>query len=134
MQPIELDHIQLAAPQGCEAAARKFFGDLLGLAEIPKPEALRGRGGCWFRLGALQLHIGVEKDFRAATKAHPAFAVPDVEAMFERLAQAGVPCAWDETLDGVRRFYAADPWGNRLEFTERKRGAWDRSFAGAPTK
>ncbi len=114
----DIDHVQLAAPPGCEAAAREFFGCLLGLEEIEKPEALRSRGGCWFKLGPTQLHIGVERDFRPATKAHPAFAVRDVEALFALLSNAGVRCSWDNALDGVRRFYASDPWGNRLEFTE----------------
>lgn len=118
MPPLTIDHIQLAAPPGCEPAARKFFGEILGLEEIPKPEPLRSRGGCWFHLGHIQLQIGVEIDFRPAAKAHPAFAVADVAAMFETLQKAGVLCAWDEALDGIRRFYASDPWGNRLEFTE----------------
>jgi catechol 2,3-dioxygenase-like lactoylglutathione lyase family enzyme len=113
-----IDHVQIAAPKGCEAAARDFFGRLLGLEEIEKPEPLLGRGGCWFRAGSRQLHIGVEENFHPATKAHPAFAVSDIEALFSRLASAGIRCAWDEALGGVRRFYANDPWGNRLEFTE----------------
>lgn len=113
-----IDHIQIAAPTGCEQAAREFFGRLLGLEEIEKPEPLRSRGGCWFRVGSKQLHIGVEKDFRPATKAHPAFAVEDTDAVFKLLSEAGVKCVWDEALDDVRRFYANDPWGNRLEFTE----------------
>jgi len=115
---IEIDHVQIAAPAGCEPAAREFFGRLLGLDEIEKPQPLRSRGGCWFKVGSRQLHIGVEKDFRPTTKAHPAFAVDNVEELFERLSGAGVRCSWDEALGGVRRFYADDPWGNRLEFTE----------------
>jgi catechol 2,3-dioxygenase-like lactoylglutathione lyase family enzyme len=118
MQLIEIDHVQIAAPPGCEEAARDFFGRLLGLEEIEKPEPLRSRGGCWFKVGSRQLHIGVEKNFRPATKAHPAFAVSDIDKMFAALSAAGVACKWDETLGGVRRFYADDPWGNRLEFTE----------------
>ena len=118
MYLIEIDHVQIAAPQGCEDAARRFFGRLLGLEEIEKPEPLRSRGGCWFRVGSRQLHIGVEKDFRPATKAHPAFAVKHIEELCEALSKAGVRCAWDEALGGLRRFYANDPWGNRLEFTE----------------
>ena len=113
-----IDHVQIAAPPGCEAEARRFYCELLGLEEIEKPEALRSRGGCWFRVGALQLHIGVEADFRPAKKAHPAFTASDVEATFATLEQAGVRCVWDEEIGGVRRFYATDPWGNRLEFTE----------------
>jgi len=115
---IEIDHVQIAAPQGCEDAARHFFGRLLGLEELEKPEPLCSRGGCWFRVGSRQLHIGVEKDFRPATKAHPAFAVKRIEELFETLSEAGVKCAWDEALGEIRRFYANDPWGNRLEFTE----------------
>ncbi len=113
-----IDHVQLAAPKGCEAEARNFFGRLLELEEIEKPEPLRSRGGCWFKLGSAQLHIGVEEAFRPATKAHPAFAVNDIDALFAVLKKAGVHCVWDESLEGVRRFYASDPWGNRLEFTE----------------
>lgn len=114
----DIDHLQIAAPKGCEAEARRFFGDLLGLQEIEKPAPLRLRGGCWFRIGSRQLHIGVEERFRPATKAHPAFSVRDIDSAFELLEQQGVRCVWDEALVGVRRFYANDPWGNRLEFTQ----------------
>lgn len=118
MPVIGFDHIQIAAPRGCEDEARRFFVLLLGFEELPKPEALRARGGCWFRVGQMQLHVGVDEDFRPAKKAHPAFAVSRIEALFAKLEVAGVPCEWDHSLDGVRRFYATDPWGNRLEFTE----------------
>jgi catechol 2,3-dioxygenase-like lactoylglutathione lyase family enzyme len=116
---LTLDHVQLAAPPGCEPAARRFYGELLGLAEIPKPEPLRGRGGVWFALAAGgQLHIGVEDPFAPALKAHPALRVEDaraLDALAVSLADAGVAVTWDESLPDVRRFYAADPWGNRLE-------------------
>lgn len=113
-----IDHVQLAAPAGCEAAARRFFGDLLGLEELEKPEPLRSRGGCWFKIGNTQLHIGVEETFLPASKAHPAFAVNEINALFVLLDKAGIICKWDDTLEGIHRFYANDPWGNRLEFTE----------------
>lgn len=113
-----IDHVQLAAPRGCEAAARRFYGGLLELDEIEKPEPLRSRGGCWFRVGDRQLHIGVEDQFHPAVKAHPAFSVSDLESLFATLQQAGVSCVWDSAINGIRRFYANDPWGNRLEFTE----------------
>jgi catechol 2,3-dioxygenase-like lactoylglutathione lyase family enzyme len=115
---LDLDHVQLAAPPGCESAARAFFGGLLELEEIEKPASLRGRGGCWFRLGARQLHIGVEELFRPSLKAHPAFAVRDIEALFGVLERSHIECRWDGAIDGRRRFFAVDPWGNRLEFTE----------------
>lgn len=114
----DIDHVQLAAPPGCEVAAREFFGGLLGLEEIEKPAALRLRGGSWFKVGAKQLHVGVDRAFRAATKAHVAFAARDIDEVWNALKKAGVECVWDEALGGVRRFYAKDPWGNRLEFTE----------------
>lgn len=115
---IDFDHVQLAAPPGCEAEARRFFGRILGLPEIEKPATLRGRGGCWFRVGGRQLHIGVEEPFRPASKAHPAFAVRDAAAACRVLEREGIGCTWDESVPGVRRFFANDPWGNRLEFTE----------------
>lgn len=111
-----IDHVQLAAPPGCEAEARRFYGELLGLEEIAKPEPLRGRGGVWFRCGAAQqLHIGVEDGHAPARKAHPAIAATGLGVLAERLAAAGAPVAWDDAIPGTRRFYTADPWGNRLE-------------------
>jgi catechol 2,3-dioxygenase-like lactoylglutathione lyase family enzyme len=114
---IDIDHVQLAAPRGSEAEARRFFGRILGLAEIAKPGPLRSRGGCWFKIGTRQLHIGVEDPFRPASKAHPAFAVRNIDALFSSLAEHGVPGNWGETISGIRRFYVNDPWGNRIEFT-----------------
>jgi catechol 2,3-dioxygenase-like lactoylglutathione lyase family enzyme len=115
-----LDHVQIAAPAGCEAEARRFFGALLGLRELPKPEQLAARGGAWFQVGAQELHVGVASEFEPARKAHPALRVGNVDELAARLAAAGVEARWDEELPGIRRFYADDPWGNRLEFLQRK--------------
>jgi catechol 2,3-dioxygenase-like lactoylglutathione lyase family enzyme len=110
---MRIDHVQVAAPPGCEAEARAFYGGVLGLEEIPKPEPLRARGGVWFRLdGGQQLHVGVDDAFTPARKAHPAFAVDDLDAVALRLRDV----TWDDALPGARRFYASDPFGNRLEF------------------
>ena len=114
-----LDHVQIAAPAGCEEKARRFFGGVLGLRELDKPAPLARRGGVWFQIGAQELHVGVEAEFAPARKAHPAFAVSDVRALATRLEAAGVEVRWDDELSGVRRFYAEDPWGNRLEFLQR---------------
>jgi catechol 2,3-dioxygenase-like lactoylglutathione lyase family enzyme len=113
-----IDHIQLAAPKGSEPAAREFYGAILGLPEIEKPVSLRARGGCWFRCGDQQLHIGVEPDFHPAKKAHPAFAVSDLATVREALEARAVKITDDNSLPGTLRFYAEDPWGNRLEFLE----------------
>ena len=110
---MELDHVQIAAPPGCEEEARRFFGGLLGLEEIEKPEPLRARGGVWFAVGSRALHVGVERDFAPARKAHPAFRVSEPE--LDRLAGVLEGVEWDESLPGVRRFHVADPGGNRLE-------------------
>jgi catechol 2,3-dioxygenase-like lactoylglutathione lyase family enzyme len=110
--------VQLAAPPGCEPEARRFFGQLLGLEELDKPEPLRSRGGVWFALGnGGQLHIGVEEPFAPARKAHPAFRVPaaELDELATRLETAGERVEWDDSLPGHRRFYTADPWGNRIE-------------------
>ena len=111
-----LDHVQVAMPAGKEGEARAFYGDLLGLREIDKPEPLRARGGCWFAGAGFEFHLGVETPFLAAKKAHPAFRVNDLEALTSRLQEAGVEVRFDTALPGVERFYAHDPFGNRLEF------------------
>jgi catechol 2,3-dioxygenase-like lactoylglutathione lyase family enzyme len=114
-----LDHVQLAAPPGCEEDARRFFGGLLGLPELEKPSTLAARGGAWFECGAQAIHVGVEDEFAPARKAHPAFALgsaSEVDALGKRLREVGVDVRFDEELPGYRRFYASDPWGIRLEF------------------
>jgi catechol 2,3-dioxygenase-like lactoylglutathione lyase family enzyme len=118
MGVVALDHLQLAMPRGREADARTFYGDLLGLRVLPKPPNLAVRGGVWFALGSQQFHLGVEDDFRPARKAHPAFLVEDLPALRERLMQNGYQPYEDEPLEGYRRFYVADPFGNRLEMLE----------------
>ena len=112
---IGLDHVQVSAPPGCEEAARAFFGGLLGLPEVEKPAALLPRGGVWFAAGAQQLHVGVEEPHVPARKAHPAFAVGDLDAVAARLAAGGAAVEWDDSLSPRRRLYTADPWGNRIE-------------------
>jgi catechol 2,3-dioxygenase-like lactoylglutathione lyase family enzyme len=113
-----IDHVQVAAPAGCEEVARAFYGALLGLEELPKPEQLRARGGCWFRAGGQELHVGVEDPFAPALKAHPGFVVADLDLLRVRLNAAGVETMDDDGVTGSRRFFAADPFGNRLEFRQ----------------
>lgn len=107
-----LDHVQLAMPAGGEDAARRFYGGLLGLAEVSKPEPMRASGGVWFEPG---IHLGVEADFRPARKAHPGLRMADLDATVARLEAAGAGVEWDTRWPGVRRLYTHDPFGNRLE-------------------
>lgn len=113
--------MQIAGPRGCEEQARNFYGGLLGLEEIAKPEPMRASGGVWFALGEQELHIGIEDPFAPARKAHPGLRVDpsELDAIATRLATAGAPVDWDERYPGVRRFYTADPFGNRIEILAR---------------
>jgi len=115
-------------PPGAEAEARSFYGGVLGLEEIPKPPNLAHRGGAWFRLGPLELHLGGEEGFRPARKAHPALLVEDLAGMAERCRQAGVPVPTDEPLPGYDRCYISDPFGNRIELLEPRDDDTGRTF------
>ncbi|TKW74871.1 MAG: glyoxalase, partial [Staphylococcus hominis] len=116
MSGLGLDHVQMAIPAGGEAIARPFYGELLRLTELEKLAALAGRGGCWFTLGDRQLHLGVDPDFRLASKAHVAMVTGGLDALRTRLEAAGVTTRDDAPIDRRERFFADDPFGNRLEF------------------
>ena len=110
-----IDHVQLAMPTGEEEAARKFYAALLGMREIPKPAELLKRGGCWFESGPVQVHLGIEIDFRPAKKAHPAFKCTDYDNLVAKLRSAGVEVKEPDDIPGVRRCHMNDPFGNRIE-------------------
>ena len=113
-----IDHVQLAMPAGEESAAVAFYEGLLGIKNVPKPEHLAKRGGCWFEDAGVKVHLGVEADFRAAKKAHPALEVNGLPALVEKLRAAGIAVKDDEPLDGYDRVYVDDPFGNRIELLE----------------
>ena len=113
---LQIDHVQVAAPAGKEAAAREFYAGILGMGEIEKPEPLKGRGGVWFQFGEQQLHVGVEEPFSPAKKAHPAFRVSGYDELKDYLAAADIIVKEDDSISGVERFFVSDPFGNRLEF------------------
>jgi catechol 2,3-dioxygenase-like lactoylglutathione lyase family enzyme len=121
MRVRRLDHILLAMPPGREAEARKFYQGILGIPEAAKPPDLAARGGCWFEDGELKVHLGVEKNFAPARKAHPAFIVDDLAGLTTILENAGYPIAHDKPLEGYDRIFVDDPFGNRIELMEIKR-------------
>ncbi|HTQ82481.1 MAG TPA: VOC family protein [Pseudolabrys sp.] len=113
-----IDHILIAMPAGREEEARAFYHGMLGLAEKEKPPQLAARGGCWFESGAVTVHLGVDKNFVAAGKAHPAFIVDGLADMVSKLEQAGYRVTEDEPLPGCDRRHVHDPFGNRIELIE----------------
>lgn len=118
MTIVGIDHVQLAMPPGTEAIAREFYGNLLRLREREKPEPLARRGGCWFEVGSVKLHLGVEAAFQPATKAHPGLLVDDLALLTQRLRAAGIAVEDAGLLDGRARCYIHDPFGNRLELIQ----------------
>lgn len=115
---LSIDHVQLAMPRGSEDRARSFYRDVLGMKEIPKPEPLAGRGGCWFASEEAQVHLGVEENFRPAKKAHPAMVVEGLDEILAKCEEAGLASKPDVEIDGRRRVHVFDPFGNRLELIE----------------
>jgi len=113
-----LHHVQLAMPPRRENEARAFYGELLGIPEVPKPANLAKRGGVWFEHGSLRVHLGIEEPFSPARKAHPAFLVSGLAMLTEKLTRAGVEIIRDEPLAGFDRIYVSDPFGNRIEIME----------------
>ena len=120
MEILSIDHIQIAMPAGQEDQARAFYIEQLGFTEIPKPPDLAKRGGAWFQSGSVQLHLGVESDFRPARKAHPAFVVSDLDSLIAKVQSAGYETDTSQPpLDGYKRAHVFDPFGNRIELMEK---------------
>jgi hypothetical protein len=119
-----IDHVQLAMPPGPEADARAqaFYEGLLGLPRVPKPPQLAARGGCWFESGPAKVHLGVEEDFRAARKAHPALVVSRLDELCRQLDRSGHPTRRTEDVPGNPQWYVDDPFGNRIELIPSDRG------------
>lgn len=113
-----IDHVQLAMPQGREEVAREFYAGLLGMREVLKPAGLLQRGGCWFESGVVQVHLGVEEDFRPAKKAHPALKCTNFDGLVAKLRSAGVEVTESDDISGVRRCHLHDPFGNRIELLD----------------
>lgn len=115
MKVVGIDHVQLAIPPEAESKARAFYGGLLELREISKPAQIASRGGVWFQCGSLQIHLGIERDFSPAKKAHPALAIEEYEELLKKLVGAGYEVQEDISIPEVTRCFTSDPFGNRIE-------------------
>jgi catechol 2,3-dioxygenase-like lactoylglutathione lyase family enzyme len=119
MSIVGIDHVQLAMPKGGEERARGFYVGVLGMTEQLKPPELAARGGAWFQDGAIQLHLGVDAEFRPAQRAHPALLVTRLAEYVARARAQGCRVVDDDPLPGFERIFLYDPFGNRLELMER---------------
>lgn len=120
MKILSIDHVQLAMPAGEEEKARAFYAELLGFTETLKPPELAKRGGVWFKSEIVQLHLGVEGDFKPARKAHPAFIVDNLDSLITTVQSAGYETDKSQPpLDGYKRAHVFDPFGNRIELMEK---------------
>jgi catechol 2,3-dioxygenase-like lactoylglutathione lyase family enzyme len=118
LSAMRLSHINVTMPPGNEDKARTFYGGLLGLRELPKPESIRHRGGVWFDAGGLDVHVSVEDGrFGPDVRRHFGLECAEVERLREQLEAAGI-----KTEDGRpapwKRFFVCDPFGNRIEIHE----------------
>ncbi|MBV9886787.1 MAG: VOC family protein [Acidobacteria bacterium] len=120
MPILSLDHVQVAIPAGGEEAARSFYIGILGFTEQAKPASMAGRNSIWLIAGPVNLHLGIEADsnFHAARRAHPAFAVDNLDEIIAACERAGFPTRDDTPIGNYRRTHVFDPFGNRIELME----------------
>ena len=118
MPVLGLDHVQVAIPVGGEERAREFYGGILRFSEVEKPAAMAGRKSIWFVAGAVNLHLGIDAEFRPAKRAHPAFVVDNLDEIVTACEGAGLATKPDVSFSDFRRVHVFDPFGNRLELME----------------
>jgi len=114
-----IDHVQVAVPRALETQCLTFYRNVLGLAEIEKPEELKSRGGAWFQLPNLQMHVGVDPEASPRSKRHVCILVPDLPAARARIVASGVAIEEESVAEGLARFFIRDPAGNRIEIGQR---------------
>ena len=119
MPILDLDHVQVAIPVGGESRAREFYAGILGFTEVDKPAAIAERKSIWFAAGPVNLYLGIEPDFHAAKRAHPAFVVDGLDEILAACQDAGITTKPDTSFNGFRRVHVFDPFGNRLELMQR---------------
>jgi catechol 2,3-dioxygenase-like lactoylglutathione lyase family enzyme len=116
---IGIDHVQIAVPQAREADCLTFYREVFGLAELPKPAELRGRGGAWFQAGNLQMHVGVDPEPSPRSKRHVCFLVKDIAAARAAVVHHGIDIEEESVAEGLSRIFIRDPADNRIEIGQR---------------
>ena len=115
-----IDHIQIAVPKALEAECLAFYREVLRLSEIPKPPELRSRGGAWFQIDALQLHLGIDPGPSPESNRHVCLLVADLSIAKAEIVARGVSIKEEREAEGLARFFVRDPAGNRLEIGQRR--------------
>lgn len=113
-----LHHVALFYSAGREADARRFYGELLGLAELERPSTLRDRGGLWFAAGDGHVHLSVDNDLGLHPRRHFGLRVADLAAAVARLQAGGARFEEATPIPGWRRIFVFDPFGNKVELDE----------------
>ena len=116
---VGIDHVQIAVPRALEAECLKFYREVFAFPELEKPAELKARGGAWFQVGALQMHIGVDPDASPKSKRHICFLTGDLAAAKAAVVRAGVAIEEESVAEGLSRFFVRDPAGNRIEIGQR---------------
>jgi catechol 2,3-dioxygenase-like lactoylglutathione lyase family enzyme len=119
---VEINHIQITVPRAAEEASKRFYRDVLGLEEIPKPGISKARGGAWFRRGSVEVHLSVEDSAAEnhLSRRHICYLVADLTEAARQLVSAGVEVIPDERpIAGWKRFYIRDPGANQIEVAQR---------------
>ena len=119
-----LNHVNVTVPPVLEDAAKHFYGTVLGLRQIPKPEGTRQNIGAWYDLGGSQLHLSIEDNVQnEASERHVCYQVDDAAAAELHFRNAGIEIISDQRpVKGTSRFFLRDPGGNMIEITEGKAG------------
>jgi catechol 2,3-dioxygenase-like lactoylglutathione lyase family enzyme len=114
-----IDHVQIAVPKALEGECLAFYRDVLALTEIEKPEHLKARGGAWFQVGAVQMHVGIDPEPSPKSKRHVCFLVSDLAEARASVAAQGGTIEDEGKAEGLIRFFVRDPAGNRIEIGQR---------------
>ena len=118
----KIHHIQIFIPPETEEACKRFYGEILGLEEFPKPEAWRKNGGAWYRHGPNELHLSRMRrpEDNLNSLRHVCYMVADLDEAERVMRQAGIEIIPDDRPhEAWRRFYVRDPGGNYIEIAQR---------------